>query len=180
MSKVEDDVQFAEPQDMPVGYMRRLRDYYLALGYDNPYRWAQYAQVPFCALSKPLDASRVGLVTTAAPYKADAGEQGARAPYNAAAKFYQVHSYPRGQDQFLGISHLGYDRVYSTAEDINAFFPLTASRQAAAEGRIGEVAPRYYGAPTNRSQATTIRQECADILHMMREDEVDLAILVPS
>ena len=180
MTTAEDDIQFAEPQDMPVGYMQRLRDYYLALGYDNPYRWAQYSQVPFCPLNKSLDASRVGLVTTAAPYKPDAGEQGARAPYNAAAKFYQVYSSPSDRDQFLGISHLGYDRVYSTAEDINAFFPLVALREAAALGRIGDLAPRYYGAPTNRSQVTTIRQDCADILQMMLEDEVDLAILVPS
>ena len=180
MTTAEDDIQFAKPQDMPVRYMQRLRDYYLALGYDNPYRWAQYSQVPFCPLNKSLDASRVGLVTTAAPYKPDAGEQGARAPYNAAAKFYQVYSSPSDQDQFLGISHLGYDRVYSTAEDINAFFPLVALREAAALGRIGDLAPRYYGAPTNRSQVTTIRQDCADVLQMMREDEVDLAILVPS
>ena len=180
MTTAENAIQFAEPQDRPVEYMQRLQDYYLALGYDNPYRWAQHAQVPFCPLKKPLDASRVGLVTTAAPYKPDAGEQGARAPYNAAAKFYQVYNHPSEQDQFLGISHLGYDRVYSTAEDINAFFPLTALRQSAAQGRIGEVAPRYYGAPTNRSQATTIRQDCADVLQMMREDEVDLAILVPN
>ena len=31
MSAVEDDIQFAQPQDVPVGYMHRLRDYYLAL-----------------------------------------------------------------------------------------------------------------------------------------------------
>ena len=180
MSRPKDDIQFADSQDVPVRYMQRLRDYYLALGYDNPYRWAQYAEVPFCPLDKSLSESRVGLVTTAAPFKPDAGEQGARAPYNAAAKFYQVYSYPSDQDQFLGISHLGYDRVYSSAEDINAFFPLEALRQAAARGRIGEVGPRYYGAPTNRSQATTVRQDCDDILFMMQEDEVDLAILVPS
>ena len=180
MTRPQDDIQFADSQDVPVRYMQRLRDYYLALGYDNPYRWAQYTEVPFCPLDKPLNESRVALVTTAGPYKPDAGEQGARAPYNAAAKFYQVYSYPSDQDQFLGISHLGYDRVYSSAEDVNAFFPLTALRQAAAQGRIGEVGPRYYGAPTNRSQATTVQQDCDDILRMMQQDEVDLAILVPS
>ena len=71
-------------------------------------------------------------------------------------------------------------RDSSSAEDINAFFPLAALRQAAVQGRIRDVAPRYYGAPTNRSQVTTIQQDCDDVLRMMREDEVDLAILVPS
>ena len=32
--------------------------------------------------------------------------------------------------------------------------------------------------PTNRSQATTLNQDCADLFAMLQEDEVDLAILV--
>ena len=180
MSSDSDIDQLAHPEDVPVGYMRRLRDYYLALGYDNPYRWAHYARVPFCPPDKPLAQSRVGLVTTAAPFKQGAGEQGARASYNAAAKFYQVYSHASDDEQFLGISHLGYDRKYSTAEDGNSFFPLTALHNAAQQGRIGTVAPRYYGVPTNRSQVTTVQQDCADVLALLQQDEVDLAILVPS
>ena len=83
---------FAEEYDVPLPYMQRTRDYYLALGYDNPYRWASFTEVPFVPLGKPLAHSRVGLITTAAPYRPEAGEQGPGAPYNAAAKFYQVYS----------------------------------------------------------------------------------------
>ena len=76
--------------DLPstaLNYMQRMRDYYLALDYDNPYRWANFTDVPFRPLRKPVADSRVGLVTTAAPFKPDAGDQGPGAPYNAAAKF---------------------------------------------------------------------------------------------
>ena len=38
----------------PIRYMQRTRDWYLALGYDNPYRWAHFAEVPFQPLAKPL------------------------------------------------------------------------------------------------------------------------------
>ena len=69
MTLHHDIEQLAQPNDVPVGYMQRLREYYLALGYDNPYRWAHYAEVPFCRPTKPIAQSRVGLVTTAAPYK---------------------------------------------------------------------------------------------------------------
>ena len=53
----------------PIRYMQRLRDYYLALGYGNPYQWAIYSDVPFKKLEKPLAESKIGLITTAAPFK---------------------------------------------------------------------------------------------------------------
>ena len=82
------------------------------------------------------------------------------------------------RDDFLGISHVSYDRDYTTADDIGSYFPLKALRSAKADGHVGELSPRFYGLPTNRSQATTLKQDCADLLAMLQEDEVDLAILV--
>jgi D-proline reductase (dithiol) PrdB len=79
------DLGFASGEDVPISYMQRIRDYYLALGYPTPYRWAHYAEVPFQPLEKPLSRCRVALVTTAAPYQEDKGDQGPGAPYNAAA-----------------------------------------------------------------------------------------------
>ena len=163
-----------------VPYMQRLRDYYLALGYGNPYQWASYSEVPFATLTKPLAESKIGLITTAAPYKEGAGDQGPKAPYNAAAKFYKVYSGNTDQVDFLGISHVGYDRKYSTAEDINSFFPLEALKRAERQGRVGQLSARYYGAPTNRSQATTIKKDCSDLLNLLRQDNVDVVILVPN
>src|SRR6202008_2871988 len=83
---------FAMPYDTPIPYLQRIRDYYQALGYGAPYEWAHYSEVPFRPLAKPLSKSRVALVTTAAPYQPDKGDQGPTAPYNAAAKFYSVYS----------------------------------------------------------------------------------------
>ena len=162
----------------PVEYMQRMHDYYLALGYNNPYQWAYHESVPFHALKKSVTQSRIGLVTTAAPLKSGAGDQGPGAPYNAAAKFYKVYTGNATRDDFLGISHVSYDRDYTTADDIGSYFPLKALRSAEADGHVGELSPRFYGLHTNRSQATTLKQDCADLLAMLQEDEVDLAILV--
>ncbi len=85
------ELTFAPEQDQPVRYMERTRAYYLGLGYENPYVWAHFAEVPFSPLKKPLSQSVLGLITTAAPYDPDKGEQGQNAPYNAAAKFYQPY-----------------------------------------------------------------------------------------
>ena len=71
-----DTMNFAPEFDAPIDYMRRTRDYYLALGYDNPYRWAHYVDAPFTPLKKPLKDSTLALITTAAPYQPDKGDQG--------------------------------------------------------------------------------------------------------
>jgi hypothetical protein len=180
MSETDDSLGFAAEHDTPVPYLSRTRDYYLALGYENPYRWAQYAEVPFTPLAKPLARSRIALVTTAAPVEPGKGDQGPGAPYNAAAKFYRVYSADVASAPRLGISHLGYDRVHTTAADANTYFPLAALREAAAAGRIGALAPRFHGLPTNRSQQTTIERDAPELLARLCDDGADAAVLVPT
>lgn len=164
--------------DLPIRYIDRSRAYYLALGFDNPYRWAHNRDVPFAALTRPLARNRVGLITTAAPFKPDAGDQGPWAPYNASAKFTNVYSMPITSSPDLRIAHLGYDRKHTSAEDINSYFPLERLKEAAADGRMGELNSRFYGVPTLRSQRLTTERDAPEVLDMCREDGVDAAILV--
>jgi hypothetical protein len=178
MTGQDEGLGFAAPEDTPIPYMQRIRDYYLALGYDNPYRWAQYSDVPFAPLNKPLAESRIALITSAAPFQPDKGDQGPGAPYNAAAKFYKVYSDSIEGEPDVRISHVGIDRKHTTAEDVNTWFPLAQLKQMARAGRIRELAPRFYGAPTNRSQATTIEQDCPEILARIRQDGADAAVIV--
>ena len=171
---------FAPDYDSPVPYMQRTRDYYIAIGYTTPYRWAHHLQAPFTKLNKPLSEWSVALVTTAAPYQPDKGDQGPGAAYNGSAKFYQVYSGDSSQEHDLRISHIGYDRIHTTATDCNTWFPLHALRRAAAAGRIGRIAPRFHGAPTNRSHRVTIETDAPEILDRVREDKADVVILVPN
>jgi D-proline reductase (dithiol) PrdB len=170
----------AADEDVPIGYMQRTRDYYLALGYDNPYRWAHFVDVPFTPLRKPLAASRLALISTAAPYQPGVGDQGPEAAYNAAAKFYQVYSSTVDTIPDVRISHLGYDRAHTTAADMHTYFPLARLQEAVAAGRLGALAQRFHGAPTNRSQRVTMEQDCPEILRRCQEDEADVALLVPN
>ena len=70
----DDEFGFAPDYDTPVPYMQRTRDYYTAIGYTTPYRWAHYVDAPFQPLKKPLSQSRVTIVTTAAPARRKARE----------------------------------------------------------------------------------------------------------
>lgn len=178
MTPSDDALGFAPPHDQPLPYLARIREYYQALGYGAPYRWAQYADVPFTPLTRPLAELTVGLVTTAAPYQPDKGDQGPGAPYNAAAKFFEVYSGDTAVDHDLRISHISYDRQHTTAEDANTWFPLPALRRAAARGRIGRLSARFHGAPTNRSQPVTFDVDCPEILRRCREDGVDAVVLL--
>src|SRR5204863_3381595 len=137
----ESPMAFAPEHDVPIPYMQRTRDYYLRLGY-GAYRWAHFAEVPFTPPLEPLAQSRLALITTAAPYQPGVGDQGPGAPYNAAAKFYQVYSISTESEPDLRISHIGYDRLHTHAKDINSYFPLARLKEAMAAGRIGALTPR--------------------------------------
>jgi glycine/betaine/sarcosine/D-proline reductase family selenoprotein B len=117
-------------------------------------------------------------VTTAAPYQPDKGDQGPGAPYNAAAKFYQVYSGDTGRDHDLRISHVGIDRKHTTAEDPGTWFPLPELRRAAERGRTGALASRFHGLPTNRSHRVTLDTDCPEVVARSLADGVDAAILV--
>ena len=176
----DDQLGFAPDDDAPIPYMARTREYYQAIGYTTPYRWAHYVDAPFQPLRKPLSQSRVAIVTTAAPFDPAKGDQGPGAKYNGGAKFYPVYDGDTSKTHDLRISHLAYDRVHTSADDSGTWFPLPQLQRLARAGRIGEVAPRFFGAPTNRSHRVTIETDAPEILARCRADKVDAAVLVPN
>ncbi|MDR1228215.1 MAG: hypothetical protein LBK55_04225 [Azoarcus sp.] len=161
----------------PIPYMARTRAFYLALGYDNPYVWAHHDDAPFTPLAKPLGATRIALVTTAAPFQPGKGEQGPDAPYNAAVKFFRVYSGDARLDHDVRIAHLAIDRQHTRMEDSGAWFPLPRMRRLAEEGRF-LLAPRFHGFPTNRSQRRTVETDAPELLARCRADGADAALLV--
>jgi hypothetical protein len=170
---------FAAPHDMPIPYIRRTREYYLALGFPKPYEWAHYTDAPFAPLGKPLAASTVALIVTAAPVPSGANvpREGA---YSAELKFYDPWSAPSEGAFDLRINHVAIDFDHADQTDLASFFPLAALKHAARAGRIGRVAPRVHGAPTNRSQRTTIGKDAPELVRRCIEDKADAAILVPN
>jgi D-proline reductase (dithiol) PrdB len=179
MSKASELV-FAPEQDQPVRYMERTRSYYLGLGYENPYIWAHYIDVPFNSPKKPLNQSVLGLITTAVPYDPNKGPQSQGAPYNAAAKFYQPYQQSIDGNIDLRIAHVGLDRKNANMEDSNCWFPLDAAKRAVAAARVGALSPNFYGLPTNRSQRHTLEVDAPIILEMLKADGVDVAVLIPN
>jgi D-proline reductase (dithiol) PrdB len=175
-----DPFDFAPDYDAPIPYMQRTREYYQAIGYATPYRWAHHVDAPFQPLRKPLAQSRVTIITTAAPFDPAKGDQGPGAKYNGGAKFFHVYDGDTTKPHNLRISHIAYDRTHTSAEDSGTWFPLPQLLLLASAGRIGAVAPRFFGAPTNRSHRITMETDAPEILARCRADKVDAAMLVPN
>ena len=158
----DEQLGFAPDDDAPIGYMARTRDYYAAIGYDTPYRWAHYTSAPFQPLQKPLKHSRVAIITTAAPFDPAKGDQGPGAAYNGGAKFYGVYDGDTSKTHDLRISHIAYDRIHTRAEDSGTWFPLPQllrlpARAASARSRRASSARRPTAATASRSTPTRRR-----------------------
>ncbi len=157
-----------------VSYIDKSREYYGAYGYDRPYQWAHNDAVPFQALTKPLADSRVGLVTTSSLCVEDrpAGWPDTRTKERFALDIDQIPSRMFTDD-------LAWDKDATHTDDRESFLPIDRLRELAAEGRIGSLAPRVYGVPTDYSQRRTNEIDAPAIVEWARQDEVDVVLLVP-
>lgn len=157
-----------------VSYIDRTREFYAAQGYDRPYRWAHFDQVPFAPLAKPLAESRVGLLTTASPWRDDTPRDGVL----RGAK--QVWSGPTASPpERLYTDDLSWDKQATHTDDVDSFLPIRPLEALAAQGRIGGLAPRFYGVPTDYSQRRTLEEDAPEILRLAREDSVDVLLAAP-
>jgi len=166
----------------PIAYIDRTREWYTALGFDTPYAWAdnRTEPTPFAKLRVPLADACVSIITTAAIYNPEKGDQGPGAAYNGSAKFFEPYRHEAVEDADTRISHIAYDREHTTAEDQRSWFPLAALINARKAGRIRSEGSYFYGAPTNRSQRITSRNDAPVLLSMLEKDGVEAAIFVPN
>ncbi len=157
-----------------VSYIDRTREFYAAQGYEQPYAWARHTDAPFAPLAKPLARSRVALITTASPWREDAPVdgvlRGGKQLWSGATS---------APPERLYTDDLAWDKEATHTRDVESFLPIRRLQELAAQGRIGSVAPRFHGVPTDYSQRRTLEQDAPEILARCREDEVDVALLVP-
>lgn len=151
----------------PVRYIDRTREYYAAQGF-SPYTWAQHTETPFTPLEKPLAQSTIALITTAAAY-----ERTHEDPR-------YVASHPIGDaPETLFANDLSWDKKATHMDDRESFFPIEILTALVGEGRLGALADRFHCAPTEYSQRRTRESDAPLVLERCREDNVDIALLVP-
>jgi D-proline reductase (dithiol) PrdB len=142
------------------------------------YRFRQIVPVPWTAPSKPLAQCRVALVTTAGLVPPDQPDfdlelRGGDFSYRVidrdveAARLRECHR----------------SRSFNHADvqaDANVAFPLDRLRELAAQGTIGEVAPRhlsFMGSIT--APGRLVRESAPEAAELLVHDGVDVASLAP-
>jgi D-proline reductase (dithiol) PrdB len=142
-----------------------------AFGADQPA--PTFEEPAFTPLSKPLSEARVAVVTSAALHRPDQdrfgqGDTGFRALDRADRNIVMGHWSPN-------FDHTGFQM------DLNVVFPLDRLEEMAADGVIGDVAPRHFAFAGNQPDTVSeVRLDtgpaCAQELVA---DAVDLVVLTP-
>ena len=160
----------------PLKYVDMLNEAYQAEGHP-PFRWSIFDSAPWQSLSKPLSECRVSMLTTAGVSRE------CDAPFNPLAiNDLRLDAIPSDtKSDTLQINDAYYDHR-SVQKDINCQFPIDVLHQLAADGVIGEVAPRLWSGFMGRIYKRTelMEQATPAFLQQLREDNVDLLVLVPA
>jgi len=160
-----------------VKYIDRTREYYLAQGYDKPYSWAHFDQVPFTPLNKPLSECKIALVSTS-----DIAVRGEEDPDHESMAFQVGNVYSIATEtpiEKLYSSQENYDVHATTLDDPNSFYPVSRLKEAAAEGMIASFSDRAHGVHTAYSHRRTLETDAPEVLKRCREDGTDAVVLTP-
>jgi D-proline reductase (dithiol) PrdB len=161
-------IEPVKPTSLPVPYMARTRAYYRALGYQRDYVWATYAEVPFLPLAKPISELKLALVTTANPLSWVQGQSKAVWSGSTATP-----------PTALQTADLAWDKHNTHTNDVESFLPIRALQGLVSAGELGALSARYYGLPSEYSQAKTLSEDVPGLLSRLSEDGVDAVLLVP-
>jgi D-proline reductase (dithiol) PrdB len=135
-------------------------------------------EIPWAPPSKPLDESKVGVVTTAGVHHRWQKPFDMTDP-EGDPTFREIDATRPLSD--LMITHDYYDHR-DADRDINVVFPVGRLRELEAEGIIGELAERHYGFMGHidgRHVHTLINETAPEVADRFKADGVDIVLLTP-
>ncbi len=157
-----------------VRYMERTRDWYRALGYQVDYRWAERHAPELTRLAQPLADTVVALVTTASLAAPEGWSEGRPSLGK------RVWSIPLDRlPENLFTDDTSWAKESTHTDDRESYLPLAHLERAALENRIGSLAPRVHGLPTEYSHRATEERDAPELLLRLRRDGAQAALFVP-
>ena len=160
-----------------VQYMPRIREYYLGQGYEKPYMWAHFEDVPFTPLRKPLSESVATLFSTSdVSVRRDEGEILPATETTVG----EVYSVPWNTPiEELYSRQESFDHYATSLDDIDAYLPLNRLREFVQAGRIGAVTDNFHNINRGYSQKLMAEISAPAALVKCNEEAADIAILTP-
>jgi D-proline reductase (dithiol) PrdB len=160
-----------------VQYMQRIREYYLGQGYEKPYSWAHFDDVPFTPLKKPLSESTVTLFSTSDVSVRRAEGEALPATETTVGEVYSV---PWNTPvEKLYSRQESFDRHATSLDDVDSYLPLNRLREFVEAGRIGAVTRSFHNVNRGYSQKLMMETSAPAALAKCREEGADIAILTP-
>lgn len=132
--------------------------------------------VAFTPLAKPLEESRVALLTTAGAHLAD------QTPFHVETSAGD-HTYRLLPDDLdpsqLRFTHTHYDTA-SAEEDPNCVLPIDRLHELVERGRIGSASPVHIGMMGFNPDPSPVQDVLApQVAEILNDAEVDVALIVP-
>ena len=160
-----------------VEYMQRIREYYLGQGYEKPYVWAHFEDVPFTPLKKPLSESTVTLFSTSdVSLRREEGEALSAVETTVG----EVYSVPWDTPtEKLYSRQESFDRYATSLDDIDSYMPLSRLREFVQAGRVGAVTRGFHNVNRGYSKSLMMETAAPAALAKCREEGADVAILTP-
>lgn len=102
-----------------VRYIDKTREYYLSQGYEKPYAWAHFEDVPFAGLTKPLAKCRAAIVSTSGiTHRLDDADDAPHATLTDSV--YSIATDVPKDRLFTSAGH--FDSHETTLEDVDTFY----------------------------------------------------------
>lgn len=133
--------------------------------------------IPWTPLKKPIEESRVALITTGGIILKSQPPFDLNDPKGDCS--YRVIPADTPPSETV-ISHLFYD--HSDVEvDLEIMFPLATLHRLQREGKVGSIAPRHFSFQGGIHDPTPLVEKTApEVARFLVNDQVDLAILTPA
>ena len=136
-----------------VSYIDRSREYYQAQGYDRPYAWAFFDDVPFAPVSKPLKESTLALITTASPFdRQPETNDGIVAPKEVSS------GASAAPPERLYTDDLSWDKETTHTEDLDSYFPSTGCKSSSTPAASASLPAATTARPRNTASGVRLRR----------------------
>lgn len=144
-------------------------------------RKEQSREIPWTPLRKPLSESKVAIISSAGlALKSDRpfDQQGERKnPWWGDPSYRVLPKHATGLDVSLYHMHINPQLV---EQDLNTLLPLQPLQELASDGEIGSAANHHYSYMGYILQPKVLLQKSVPaMIHQMKQDGVDIVVLVP-